>query len=84
MEFTFSDSVHHFRFQHQVLPVLAGYHYALFPVQPFCLAHLEKDPVAICASCPYCMTMLEDGLKDLNTEGKVRVLDLTEIVARVL
>lgn len=45
---------------------------------------LEKDPATICVSCPYCMTMLEDGLKDKNADDKVRVLDVAEIVARAL
>ena len=44
---------------------------------------MEKEPDTICVSCPFCMTMFEDGLKD---EGfpDVRVRDLTEIVAEGL
>ena len=45
---------------------------------------LTKDPKTICISCPYCMTMFEDGLKDKNAEDKVQVLDVAEIVARAL
>jgi Fe-S oxidoreductase len=40
---------------------------------------LEEKPDTICVSCPYCMTMFEDGLKDAKSEG-VRVLDLAEIM----
>jgi Fe-S oxidoreductase len=41
---------------------------------------LEQRPDTICVSCPYCMTMLEDGLKDVQAAG-VRVKDLAEVVA---
>ena len=34
----------------------------------------------VCVACPYCMTMFEDGLKDLKRED-VKVRDLAEIVA---
>ena len=45
---------------------------------------LKKQPETICVSCPYCMTMFDDGLKDKEAADKVRVLDLAEIVARAL
>ncbi len=38
----------------------------------------------ICVCCPYCMTMLEDGLKNESVEDKVKVLDIAEIVAKAL
>jgi len=41
---------------------------------------LEEKPDTICVSCPYCMTMFEDGLKDVNAEG-VRVRDVAEVLA---
>lgn len=41
---------------------------------------LEKKPDTICVSCPYCMTMLEDGLKDLQADS-TRVRDLAEVIA---
>ena len=44
---------------------------------------LEKEPDTICVSCPFCMTMFEDGLKDENAQG-VRVRDLTEVVVEGL
>jgi Fe-S oxidoreductase len=34
----------------------------------------------LCVACPYCLTMFEDGLKDLGVAG-VRVRDLAEVVA---
>jgi Fe-S oxidoreductase len=44
---------------------------------------MVKDPNTICVSCPFCMTMFEDGLKDEQVHD-VRVRDLTEIVAEGL
>lgn len=35
----------------------------------------------IAVSCPYCMTMFEDGLKDEKATGKIQVKDIAEIVA---
>lgn len=32
-------------------------------------------------ACPYCLTMLEDGIKNLETGKTARVMDLVEIVA---
>ncbi len=45
---------------------------------------LKENPKTICVCCPYCMTMFEDGLKDIGSEDKVQVLDLSEIVAGAL
>ncbi len=44
---------------------------------------LEEKPDTICVSCPYCLTMFEDGLKDVNAEG-VRVRDLAEVMAEAM
>jgi len=44
---------------------------------------LEQQPDTLCVSCPYCMTMMEDGLKELNTEA-VQVRDVAEVVAEAL
>jgi Fe-S oxidoreductase len=27
---------------------------------------MQQRPDTLCVSCPYCMTMMEDGLKDLG------------------
>jgi Fe-S oxidoreductase/nitrate reductase gamma subunit len=45
---------------------------------------LKQEPNTICTCCPYCMTMFEDGLKDKKAEDKVKVMDLSEIVASAL
>jgi Fe-S oxidoreductase len=45
---------------------------------------LEQKPDTICVSCPYCMTMLEDGLKDEDQADNVKVKDIAEVVAEAL
>ena len=32
-------------------------------------------------SCPFCMTMMSDGVKNKEQESKVQVFDLAELVA---
>jgi len=44
---------------------------------------LAEQPETLCVSCPYCMTMMADGLKDLGDE-RVRVRDVAEVVAEAL
>ncbi len=44
---------------------------------------LEEKPDTICVACPYCLTMFEDGLKDLNA-GSVRVRDVAEVMAEAV
>ena len=42
---------------------------------------LETGANVIAAACPFCNTMLTDGVKNSNKEDEVRVLDIAEIVA---
>jgi Fe-S oxidoreductase len=42
---------------------------------------LETKPDAVAVACPYCMTMVDDGLKAKEMEGKVSALDVMELVA---
>lgn len=44
---------------------------------------LEQKPETICVACPYCMTMFEDGLKDVKAD-KVKVRDVAEVMAEAL
>lgn len=44
---------------------------------------LAKAPRLIGANCPFCLTMFEDGVKDLNADG-VTVQDPAELIARLL
>jgi Fe-S oxidoreductase len=45
---------------------------------------LETNPDAVAVACPYCMTMVDDGLKSKNMEEKVKVLDVMELVAEAM
>ena len=38
----------------------------------------------IAVACPFCMTMIEDGVKNEKQEENVKTLDITEIVAKAL
>lgn len=43
---------------------------------------LALEPNIVASSCPFCMTMLSDGVKNYNKEQEVKVLDIAEITAR--
>lgn len=42
---------------------------------------LETQPKTIATACPFCMTMLTDGLKSESKEDEVRQLDIAEMLA---
>lgn len=42
---------------------------------------LETTPDVVAVACPFCMTMIDDGLKSKNMEEKVKALDIMELVA---
>lgn len=44
---------------------------------------LEQQPDTICTACPYCLTMLDDGIKDLKAD-KVQVKDIAEVMAEAV
>lgn len=43
---------------------------------------METKAEVVAAACPFCMTMLSDGVKNFNKEQDVSVLDIAEITAR--
>jgi Fe-S oxidoreductase len=43
---------------------------------------LAAQPHIVAAGCPFCMTMLSDGIKNFDKEKEVEVLDIAEITAR--
>jgi Fe-S oxidoreductase len=43
---------------------------------------LEAKANVIAAACPFCMTMLSDGVKHENKEQEIQVLDIAEITVR--
>jgi Fe-S oxidoreductase len=44
---------------------------------------LQTSPEVIAVSCPFCMTMLSDGIKAKDLEDRVQTLDVVEIVDKV-
>jgi len=44
---------------------------------------LKDKPDTLCVSCPYCLTMFADGLKDLKADS-TQVKDIAEVVAEGL
>jgi len=45
---------------------------------------LATEAETICTACPFCLTMLEDGIKDKGKEEQHKVRDLAEIVAECI
>jgi Fe-S oxidoreductase len=42
---------------------------------------LETQPNIIAAACPFCNTMMSDGIKNKEKEGEVQVMDIAELIA---
>lgn len=42
---------------------------------------LEAKPSLISTACPYCLTMLEDGVKSISSEHNIMTKDVAEILA---
>ncbi|MDD5338944.1 MAG: heterodisulfide reductase-related iron-sulfur binding cluster [Dehalococcoidales bacterium] len=45
---------------------------------------LKADVKCVATACPYCLTMLEDGIKAKNAEETVKAVDLSELLAAAL
>ncbi len=45
---------------------------------------LETGADTVAVACPFCMTMIDDGVKDRQKEDHVKVLDIAELVAASL
>lgn len=45
---------------------------------------LEVKPDVVAVACPFCMTMLRDGVKHYEKENEIQVLDVSELVAETL
>jgi len=43
---------------------------------------LETQPEIIAAGCPFCNTMMTDGVKNKEKEGSVKVMDVAELIAQ--
>ena len=42
---------------------------------------MEVNPEIVAASCPFCNTMMTDGVKAKAQEGKIAVMDIAEMIA---
>jgi Fe-S oxidoreductase len=42
---------------------------------------LSTNPDVIAVGCPFCMTMMTDGVKHFNKESQTKVLDVAELIA---
>ena len=42
---------------------------------------LQIQPEIIATGCPFCKTMLTDGVKNKEKEGSVQVMDIVEMIA---
>jgi len=42
---------------------------------------LEVKPNIIATGCPFCNTMMTDGVKNFNKENEIQVLDVAELIA---
>lgn len=45
---------------------------------------LDTNAEVIVTACPFCMTMITDGLKYKNKEEEIKNLDIAELVAMSL
>jgi Fe-S oxidoreductase len=44
------------------------------------IVNLHVSSVAV--GCPFCLTMIEDGMKELGKEEEIKTLDIAELVER--
>ena len=45
---------------------------------------LSHSPNIIATACPFCMTMMTDGVKHFNKESEVKVMDVAELAAQYI
>ncbi len=45
---------------------------------------LKTEAEIICTACPFCMTMLTDGVKYQNKEEEVKNYDIAELAAMAI
>jgi len=43
---------------------------------------VDRQVEHVAVGCPFCLTMLEDGMKELNKEEEIKTLDIAELVAK--
>lgn len=45
---------------------------------------LESGASVVASNCPFCLTMLSDGIKNAEKEEQIQALDLAEIISRTI
>ena len=43
---------------------------------------LETNPTVIITACPFCNTMMTDGVKAKEKEDSIQVMDIAELIAK--
>jgi Fe-S oxidoreductase len=43
---------------------------------------MEVYPDVIAVACPFCNTMITDGVKGENKQDEIKVLDIAELIAK--
>ena len=43
---------------------------------------LETNASIVATGCPFCNTMMTDGVKNFNKEEEIQVLDVAELIAK--
>ena len=43
---------------------------------------IDSQATVVASACPFCMTMLKDGVKIKDKEKEIEVLDIAEITVR--
>lgn len=41
---------------------------------------IATNATTVCSACPFCVTMMSDGIKDKGVEEKMAAKDLAEII----
>ena len=42
---------------------------------------LEVKPEIVAAACPFCNTMMSDGIKNKEVDRKIKIYDVAELIA---
>ncbi|MFQ5868438.1 MAG: (Fe-S)-binding protein, partial [Candidatus Zixiibacteriota bacterium] len=45
---------------------------------------LDSGAEVVASACPFCLTMLSDGVKDLDAEERLKIFDIAELVSQSL
>ena len=43
---------------------------------------METQPDIIAAACPFCNTMMSDGVKNKDQENEIQVQDIAELISK--